>query len=221
MYDIAYWFLIFFIFTNRGFLYGCYCPIYGFGSLLIIVLLKDYYDDPVVLFILSVVFTSILEYFTSWLMEKIFNDRWWDYTDNFANINGRVCLFNSLCFGVGALAINYLLYPMISHFLMKLNPILMIIFASISFVIIFTDFIITTQLAFKLKNQLQIIENYFSDIKIKFPKREKFDLKLINRLKKYKKMPDHFLNAFPHLKINRLEEIKTLKNIYKSKKQSK
>lgn len=237
MYDIAYWFLIFFIFsvigwiaevifcyfvggklTNRGFLHGTYCPIYGFGALLIIIFLYDYNDDPIVLFILSVIFTSALEYFTSWAMEKIFNERWWDYSANFANINGRVCLFNSCCFGIGALAINYLIYPLVSKLVLFLSPNILIIISIICFVFILTDFVITTNLAFVLKKQIELVRENISTIKKKIPKVELFDKKLQKKLEPYHKLPKHFLNAFPNIKLNNQVEIKTLKSIYQNRK---
>ena len=98
-YVISSWFLFFFLYSvigyiaeiafvsiktkkivfNRGFLIGPYLPIYGFGSLILILFLRRYEEDPVVLFVLGAVFCTTLEYFTSLIMEKIFKLRWWDY----------------------------------------------------------------------------------------------------------------------------------------------
>ena len=83
-------------FTPRGFLIGPYCPIYGFASIIMITLLNKYFNDPLIVFILSAIIASVLEYFTSYIMEKIFNARWWDYSDRKLNINGRICLENSV-----------------------------------------------------------------------------------------------------------------------------
>ena len=77
--------------VNRGFLIGPYCPIYGFGSLFIILFLNKYLDDPIVLFFMTMISCGILEYLTSFIMEKIFKTRWWDYSDEKFNINGRIC----------------------------------------------------------------------------------------------------------------------------------
>ena len=63
--------------VNRGFLMGSYCPIYGSGCVLIILLLERYLDDPVVLFVMSLVICSILEYVVSYVLEKMFKARWW------------------------------------------------------------------------------------------------------------------------------------------------
>ena len=74
-------------FINRGFLIGPYCPIYGWGALAITILLKKYVYDPIVLFVMGVVVCSILEYLTSYFMEKIYHSRWWDYSQRKFNIN--------------------------------------------------------------------------------------------------------------------------------------
>ena len=67
--------------TNRGFFIGPYCPIYGVGATLLHLLLSSYAKDPIVLFLLSIIVCATLEYFTSWLMEKLFKARWWDYSN--------------------------------------------------------------------------------------------------------------------------------------------
>ncbi|MDE5587247.1 MAG: putative ABC transporter permease, partial [Bacilli bacterium] len=66
---------------DRGFLLGPYCPIYGCGALYMYFFLDKYQSDPLALFIMAMVGTSILEYVTSFLMEKIFRARWWDYSN--------------------------------------------------------------------------------------------------------------------------------------------
>ena len=62
-------------FINRGFLIGPYCPIYGWGALAITILLKRYTYDVIVLFVMSVIICSFIEYFTSYFMEKKFHAR--------------------------------------------------------------------------------------------------------------------------------------------------
>ena len=98
-------------FINRGFLIGPYCPIYGCGAVLITFLLKKYIDDPLVLFVMVIVVCGILEYLTSFFMEKIFKARWWDYSQKKFNINGRVCLDTIVLFGLLGLFIMYISNP--------------------------------------------------------------------------------------------------------------
>ncbi|MBI9094869.1 MAG: hypothetical protein JEY71_08315 [Sphaerochaeta sp.] len=97
--------------TNRGFLHGPYLPIYGFGALLVIIPLMFFHANPILVFLLAVLLTSILEYMTSFFLEKIFNTKLWDYSKNFGNIHGRVCLLNSTLFGMMGFAATYYLHP--------------------------------------------------------------------------------------------------------------
>lgn len=94
-------------FINRGFLIGPYCPIYGWGALAITILLKRYTDDVLVLFIMSTIICSIIEYFTSYFMEKRYHARWWDYSNKKFNINGRICLETLVPFGILGVVIMY------------------------------------------------------------------------------------------------------------------
>ena len=103
--------------TKRGMLHGPICPIYGFGSVLILYLLEPWRTTWVRLFFASVIVTSILEYFTSWLLEKLFHAKWWDYSKEPLNLNGRVCIVNSAAFGVGGLALEHLIHPLVEKFL--------------------------------------------------------------------------------------------------------
>lgn len=78
-------------FINRGFLVGPICPIYGWGCIAMILTLTKYKSDFFLLFAMAIVICSILEYFTSYFMEKLFHVRWWDYTRRKYNLNGRIC----------------------------------------------------------------------------------------------------------------------------------
>ena len=102
---------------NRGFLFGPICPIYGFGCIFGVGLTEysvylGFTDYPwwyvvIIFFVLG----TVLEYFTSWLLEKLFHAYWWDYSDMPLNIKGRICLPASLFFGFGGLLIVYVIAP--------------------------------------------------------------------------------------------------------------
>ena len=89
--------------VNSGFLVGPYIPIYGFGGLFYILLLH-FTTRPLELFFLGAVIACILEYATSYAMEKVFHARWWDYSEDFGNINGRITLKAAFVFGLAAVA---------------------------------------------------------------------------------------------------------------------
>ena len=85
-------------FVNRGFLKGPWLPIYGCGMILILVLLSWLMTKPLLMFILIILLCGFLEYMTSYILEKLFHKKWWDYKDSFLNINGRVCFAGLLFF---------------------------------------------------------------------------------------------------------------------------
>ena len=130
-------------FINRGFLIGPYCPIYGFGALAITFLLKKYTNDGIALFIMAIVICGVLEYITSYLMEKLFKARWWDYSQKKFNINGRVCLDTIIPFGLLGIFIMYVSNPFFLDILNKMPSTLLIILSSCLFVIFIIDNILS------------------------------------------------------------------------------
>jgi uncharacterized membrane protein len=132
--------------VNRGFLLGPICPIYGCGCLIITILLKGYLEDSKVLFVMAVVLCSILEYFTSYIMEKLFKARWWDYSDKKYNINGRICLENSVAFGVLGLLLSYVINP----FIVKMLSFIPTSIFNIIAIIIWVLFVVDNAVSFKV-----------------------------------------------------------------------
>ena len=130
-------------FVNRGFLIGPYCPIYGFGGLAITILLKNYIKDPIVLFLMAVIICGTLEYFTSYIMEKIFKARWWDYSAKKYNINGRICLETVVPFGILGCLVMYVLNPITFKYLNMLSNSMLNIISAICFTIFITDNIVS------------------------------------------------------------------------------
>ncbi len=96
--------LIYFIqdgeFINRGVLFGPWLPLYGCGGIFLSFILGKYEYKPVRVFFLSMLICSLLEYFSSFFLEWMWGIRWWDYSGDFLNINGRICLWGSLMFGL-------------------------------------------------------------------------------------------------------------------------
>ena len=131
-------------FVDRGFLIGPYCPIYGFGALLIIFFLNRFSCSPILLFIMTTVLCGILEYFASWSMEKIFKARWWDYTDKKFNINGRICLRNLIAFGIMGLAVTYFINPYLEIWIGFLNEKQLRTISFAIWTIFIMDFVVST-----------------------------------------------------------------------------
>jgi uncharacterized membrane protein len=109
------------ILENRGFLYGPYVPVYGFGAILIVLLLKRFKKNPLILFVGMALVTGVLELIVGEFMVAVWHKRWWDYTGLFLNIDGQVCLRSVLSFAIGGLGLIYLIEPYINKFNEKIN----------------------------------------------------------------------------------------------------
>lgn len=101
-------------FVNRGFLNGPVCPIYGFGVVIVVLCLTPLMENTLLLFLGSVLLTSLLELGVGFALEKLFHQRWWDYTNEPFNLGGYICLRFSLVWGVGALLVVKLVHPAIA-----------------------------------------------------------------------------------------------------------
>lgn len=137
--------------ADRGFLIGPYCPIYGCGAILITLCLTPFNEHPIGLFILAMVLCGSLEYATSFIMEKAFNARWWDYSNMRFNINGRICLETLVPFGIAGLLIIYVFNPfLISMIGLRGENVLNI--TSIAILVIFVaDVIVSSKIIYNFK----------------------------------------------------------------------
>ena len=177
--------------VNRGVLVGPYCPIYGCGVLAITVLLEKYRDDFVATFIFAILICALLEYFTSYLLEKIFGARWWDYSDRKMNINGRICLENLTAFGLLGCYIVYISNPILVGLLELMNPIVMTVL-TFSLIAIFTLDMVTS---FAIITNLQAInKDYLCD------NTEEISRRVRRILKRKLLLHIRLLKAYPRLK---------------------
>lgn len=103
-------------FVNRGFLHGPWLPIYGSGSVLILVFLNKLRKRPLLEFLSIILLCGCIEYYISWLLEQIYDGKkWWDYSDYFLNLNGRICAEGLLAFGFGGMLLVYVVAPLLDH----------------------------------------------------------------------------------------------------------
>lgn len=111
--------------SRQSFLYGPFCSIYGVGAVIMICALQNVKDKPHRLFLGGFVVGSITEYIVSFLGEKLLNTRWWDYSDKFLNINGRISLVYSIFWGLLGLYLLKIVNPKVDYFIdwikIKLN----------------------------------------------------------------------------------------------------
>lgn len=141
---------------KRGFLNGPLCPIYGHGALLVLLVMGNRWNSPIATFLVGMVLTSAVEYVTSYAMEKLFHMRWWDYSRRRFNLNGRVCLLNSLLFGLACLVLRYGIQPRVFpplEWLMDRH--LLIPLALTLFVIYTADIVLSVRSAIQIGNRLE------------------------------------------------------------------
>lgn len=144
--------------TYRGFLVGPICPIYGVSALIMAFLLNGFKDNIILLFFSSFVICTVVEYLTSYVMEKMFHVRWWDYTYMKFNINGRVALRNSIFFGIMGVLLVYYVNPFFLDLLSKIDYNILSKVSYILIGIVIMDFIVSFNVLLNLKKML-VLEN--------------------------------------------------------------
>ena len=146
------------VFVNRGFLNGPICPIYGLGAIIVIMALSPLKNNVFILFIGSVILTSMLEYDTGYILEKVFHEKWWDYSEAPFNLHGYVCLKFSLLWGVACVFVIDIIHPMISGVVNLVPNIAEIIFLCVSFTAFAVDIGLTVATILRLKKHIAKIE---------------------------------------------------------------
>ncbi|MDE5630950.1 MAG: putative ABC transporter permease [Bacilli bacterium] len=142
--------------VDRGFLIGPLCPIYGWGCVLIIILIGRNTTDALAVFLKAIVVCSILEYLTSYIMEKLFHARWWDYSDSRFNLNGRICLDTMIPFGILGCFVVYILHPFVMGIVNILTMPWFYVVAGTIFIIYIIDNIISLNVMFNIKGQIHL-----------------------------------------------------------------
>lgn len=132
-------------FVKRGFLYGPICPIYGFGAVILILINELISKKSESIIIKATVMTAIFtifEYIVSFVFEMIFGIRWWDYTNEFLNLHGRVCLMFSLLWGIGTIIFIKIFYIPLQKIIKQIREKIPNCFISIVLVILIAGTIV-------------------------------------------------------------------------------
>lgn len=178
--------------VNRGFLIGPYCPIYGLCCVIIIIMLKKYIDDPLVVFVMSTLFCALVEYFTSLILEKLFNARWWNYSNKKFNLNGRVCLETMIPFGVLSCIVIYIVNPFIENILSFVNLKVLIVITIIILIFFILDLIMSLIIIIKLNLKAG---------KIRIDNQEEITRKVKEYIYSYSWIGKRLIKSFPHMKV--------------------
>lgn len=159
--------------VNRGFMTGPMCPIYGTGALVMTLFMYNpYKDKPLMVFLLGMVLCDLVEYVTSVIMETLFHARWWDYTYEFLNIKGRICLKHTLFWGIASVSFVYIIHPKIDSILFGLSDKVVIILSVVILIVFAVDIIHSIVKALdiinlhrKLNNAISFLSGGFNSVK--------------------------------------------------------
>ncbi len=130
-------------FVNRGFLNGPLCPVYGVGMVIIIFFLQPFQNNLLVLFGLGLLVASMLEYLTGFVLESLFHARWWDYSQKKFNLNGYICLQNSLAWGVLCVMMMHFVQPVIHRFVAAIPQSIFYSLVAITLILLIIDLTFT------------------------------------------------------------------------------
>ncbi len=151
-------------FVNRGFLNGPICPIYGIGVTLVIACLEAFQSNLLLLYISSVILVTVLEGVTGWAMDKLFHNKWWDYSKLPFNIGGYVCLLFSLIWGVACVFIVYFVHPLIHQVLSLIPHTAGIALIAILGIALLSDMIVTTSAIVKFNQYLELLKHITDEL---------------------------------------------------------
>lgn len=235
-------------FVNRGFLNGPYCPIYGFGVVAVVMCIYPVKDNLPVLFFGSVILTTALEFVTGFILEKIFNEKWWDYSDEHFNIKGYICLKFSLMWGLACIIVVRVIHPLIIKFVDFVPRLIGIIIISVLSAGILSDIIITVLAIMKIRKNIRLIqsisdemrnisdftgEKIYDKVSTIMEKNEEYKEKISEKCQHLEEIKEKYKNiteskgiinkriekAFPKLKINTRKTFRELIEEIKSNKE--
>lgn len=222
-------------FVSRGFLVGPYCPIYGFGATLILLLLMPFSRNLLLIFVLGMVLTSSLEYLSSYLLEKLFHKSWWDYSNHRFHVNGRISLVFSLVWGASCVFLVYILHPLVNRILRNLTSDTVSILALLLLLLFLGDLaysirntLVFNREMFKITMLSDQIDKLRSNLRNAADKtKSQMEMDLSSLLSQHEEAAKYFvrkmrrlLNAFPRMKLTRKDtlSIRERINAYRSRK---
>lgn len=107
--------------SRKGLLIGPFCPVYGVGAALLILLLNNYKENSFKLFFIGAIIGNIIEYMLSYILEAYYGTRFWDYSFIDWNLNGRVCIKYSIFWGILAVILIKWIQPKVDNIIKKID----------------------------------------------------------------------------------------------------
>ena len=163
--EVSYAALVTGSFVNRGFLNGPVCPIYGFGVVIVLTCLTPLAGSLPLLFLGSVVLTSALEWLTGFALEKLFHQRWWDYSDEPFNLSGYICLRFAIAWGFACMFVVKLLHPTVLLFIRIVPQVLGVVLLALMGAVMAVDLAATVSTIIKLNRRLAQIDELAAKIR--------------------------------------------------------
>ena len=208
---------------NRGYFLGPYCPIYSVVCIASLYLLQGV-DSGLQIVIIGGMTCCVIEYITSYVLEKLFDARYWDYSAYPLNIDGRVSVISGIFFGLAVLLMDKVLHPFLIEIVGRMSKQTRAIVGLSCFSIFMIDFIITTVSMCNLnkkckeiydhindyldnKFELMTDKSHFLEENINFEKKADITVKLSGMTKRFKENETHFLRAYPTFKSTKYAEL--------------
>lgn len=192
--------------VNSGFLAGPFCPIYGYGALIMYLSLKDVTSNIFILFIYGMVALSVFEYIVGLFLELVFKTKYWDYSNNKFNIDGRVCLLNSFYWGILGIIFMKFIHPGVEALVDKIPDLYVYIIVGVGFVYFVIDTITSTVKVININSRLTELEKITNQIKERIEALNARNLKQFENIIRLRRVYKYSIH-------NKLEEHKKKDNI--------
>ena len=222
-------------FMNRGYFLGPYCPIYGVVCMAGVYFLQDI-RSPIKVLVLAGLLVTAIEYITSYTLEKLFDARYWDYSEYPLNINGRVSVISSIFFGFTSLVVIKVAHPFMVEVVGKMSYDVREISAIAILAIFATDAILTTVSMCNLNKKCREIYDYlnqylddkfetmtdkskFLDENLVLDRKIDVSVAFKGMTKRFKENELHFFRAFPYFKSTKYNDLLSrVKTVVRKKK---
>ncbi len=162
--------------VNSGFLYGPFCPIYAFGAIIMALILTKLPNNVFIIFISSTILLTVWEYIVGVFLEKIFKTKYWDYSHLKFNINGRVCLKNSIYWGLLGVAFTFVIHPFIKQYVDMIPEKTLMYVNIVVYTVLLTDVVISVTRILFIDKKIQQIHEIGDKIKEKINELKQQDI---------------------------------------------
>ena len=155
--------------VNTGFLYGPYLPMCGLAGLMMgfapRIIPGRYGDHPLTLFVFGFFLLAFLQYITYWAMEKCFAIQWMDCSQNYLNIQGKVCLFHAICWGMAGMVVGVIVHPMMMQYFSSLDSMWIAGMVAVTIGFMLADFRLSIRRVSLMRRTMWVLESMGGRVK--------------------------------------------------------